>query len=109
MTLNNELQAIRVKEQQEIDRILTQLTALVAQYEEELLHIVTVLAEIDFMFTKAKYAHRLKASKPKINNEGKIVLLKAKHPLIPPEVVVANDIILGDSYTSIVITTKYGR
>jgi DNA mismatch repair protein MutS2 len=104
VTLNNELQAIRVKEQQEIDRILTQLTALVAQYEEELLHIVTVLAEIDFMFTKAKYAHRLKASKPKINNEGKIVLLKAKHPLIPPEVVVANDIILGDSYTSIVIT-----
>lgn len=104
VTLNNELQAIRVKEQQEIDRILTQLTALVAQYEEELLHIVTVLAEIDFMFTKAKYAHRLKASKPKINNEGKIVLLKAKHPLIPPEVVVANDIILGDSYSSIVIT-----
>lgn len=104
MTLNNELQAIRVKEQQEIDRILTQLTALVAQYEEELLHIVTVLAEIDFMFAKAKYAHRLKASKPKINNEGKIVLHKAKHPLIPPEVVVANDIILGDSYTSIVIT-----
>lgn len=104
VTLNNELQAIRVKEQQEIDRILTQLTALVAQYEEELLHIVTVLAEIDFMFTKAKYAHRLKASKPKINNEGKIVLLKAKHPLIPPEVVVANDIILGDSCTSIVIT-----
>jgi DNA mismatch repair protein MutS2 len=104
VTLNNELQAIRVKEQQEIDRILTQLTALVAQYEEELLHIVTVLAEIDFMFAKAKYAHRLKASKPKINNEGKIVLHKAKHPLIPPEVVVANDIILGDSYTSIVIT-----
>ncbi|MDU1844221.1 MAG: endonuclease MutS2 [Niallia nealsonii] len=104
VTLNNELQAIRVKEQQEIDRILTQLTALVAQYEEELLHIVNVLADIDFMFAKAKYAHRLKASKPKINNEGKIVLLKAKHPLIPPEVVVANDIVLGDTYTSIVIT-----
>jgi len=104
VTLNNELQAIRVKEHQEIDRILTQLTALVAQYEEELLHIVNVLADIDFMFAKAKYAHRLKASKPKINNEGKIVLLKAKHPLIPPEVVVANDIVLGDTYTSIVIT-----
>lgn len=104
VTLNNELQGIRVKEQQEIDRILTQLTALVAQNEEELLHIVTVLADIDFMFAKAKYAHRLKASKPKINDEGKIVLLKAKHPLIPPEVVVANDIVLGDTYTSIVIT-----
>lgn len=104
VTLNNELQGIRVKEQQEIDRILTQLTALVAVNEEELLHIVMVLAEIDFMFAKAKYAHRLKASKPKINNEGKVVLLKAKHPLIPPEVVVANDIVLGDTYTSIVIT-----
>ena len=104
VTLNNELQGIRVKEQQEIDRILTQLTALVAKNEEELLHIVTVLTEIDFMFTKAKYAHRLKATKPQINDEGKIVLRKAKHPLIPPEVVVANDRVLGDTYKSIVIT-----
>lgn len=104
VTLNNELQAIRVQEQQEIDRILTRLTGIVAQYEEELLDIVAILTEIDFMFAKAKYAHRLKATKPLINNEGKILLLKAKHPLIPPDVVVPNDIALGDTYTAIVIT-----
>ncbi|KAB7668041.1 endonuclease MutS2 [Bacillus sp. B1-b2] len=104
VTLNNELQAIRVKEQQEIDRILLQLTGIVAQFEEELLHIVSILTELDFMFAKAKYAHRLKATKPTINNEGRIALLKAKHPLIPQDVVVANDVALGETYTSIVIT-----
>ena len=104
VTLNNELQAIRVKEQQEIDRILTQLTALVSGYAEELLDIVGVLAEIDFMFTKAKYGHRIKGTKPAINNAGKIALFKARHPLIEADQVVANDIALGDTYSTIVIT-----
>ncbi|MGP7816751.1 endonuclease MutS2 [Niallia sp. 01092] len=104
VTLNNELQAIRVKEQQEIDRILTQLTALVSGYSTELLDIVGVLSEIDFMFAKAKYGHRLKGTKPNINKEGKISLFKARHPLIPVDVVVANDVTLGDDFSTIVIT-----
>ncbi|WP_445489558.1 endonuclease MutS2 [Niallia sp. 03133] len=104
VTLNNELQSIRVKEQQEIDRILTQLTALVSGYSTELLEIVAVLTEIDFMFAKAKYGHRLKGTKPNINNSGKIALFKARHPLIPIDVVVANDVMLGDDFSTIVIT-----
>ncbi|MFT8321375.1 MAG: endonuclease MutS2 [Bacillus sp. (in: firmicutes)] len=104
VTLNNELAAIRVKEQQEIDRILTQLTAIVSGYSTELLDIVAVLTEVDFMFAKAKYGHRLKGTKPTINNKRKISLFKARHPLIPIEQVVANDVTLGGDFSTIVIT-----
>ncbi|PLR77747.1 endonuclease MutS2 [Bacillus sp. V3-13] len=102
--LNNELQSIRVKEQQEIERILIGLSLQVGESKEELDRIVDVLAELDFMFAKARYSSRIKASKPKMNNEGRIVLLKARHPLIPIEEVVANDISLGKDFSTIVIT-----
>ncbi|UOE54622.1 endonuclease MutS2 [Bacillus sp. CMF12] len=102
--LNNELQGIRVKEQQEIERILIALSGQAAENSSELETIVDVLGEIDFMFAKARYSKRIKASKPKVNNEGKISLFKARHPLIPMDEVVANDIKLGAEYSTIVIT-----
>lgn len=102
--LNNELQGIRVKEQQEIERILIALSGQTAENSSELETIVDVLGEVDFSFAKARYSKRIKASKPKINNQGKISLFKARHPLIPIDEVVANDIKLGDDYSTIVIT-----
>ncbi|MBO0960142.1 endonuclease MutS2 [Neobacillus sp. MM2021_6] len=102
--LNNQLQDIRVKEQLEIDRILTELSAKAAEHESELKVIVEVLANLDFIFAKARYGKKIKASKPLMNNEGRIALYKARHPLIPIDEVVANDIMLGKEFTTIVIT-----
>jgi DNA mismatch repair protein MutS2 len=102
--LNNQLQEIRVKEQLEIERILAELSAFVAEFEQDLLTIVYVLAELDFMFAKARFAHKIKASKPAINQDGRITLYKARHPLIPKDEVVANDVMLGKDFTTIVIT-----
>lgn len=104
VTLNNELQEAKVKEKQEIERILIALTVQVAEVANELRQNVYLLGELDFMFAKGRYSHELKASKPKMNDRGYIKLVKAKHPLIAQEDVVANDIELGDRYTSIVIT-----
>ncbi|MCY8233738.1 endonuclease MutS2 [Priestia endophytica] len=104
VNLNNELQAARVEEKREIERILAQITAEVAEVARELSVNVDMLAEIDFMFTKGQYSHKLKGSKPKLNEEGYINLKKARHPLITAEDVVANDIELGGEYPSIVIT-----
>ncbi|PEI61054.1 endonuclease MutS2 [Priestia aryabhattai] len=104
VTLNNELQEAKVKEKQEIERILIALTVQVAEVANELRQNVYLLGELDFMFAKGRYSHELKASKPKMNDRGYIKLVKAKHPLIAQEYVVANDIELGDQYTSIVIT-----
>ncbi|MED1469301.1 endonuclease MutS2 [Bacillus salipaludis] len=102
--LNNQLQDIRVKEQLEIERILTELSANVAEHESELKVIVEVLGDLDFIFAKARYGRQIKASMPIMNNEGRIRLFKARHPLIPIEEVVANDIFLGTDYSTIVIT-----
>jgi DNA mismatch repair protein MutS2 len=102
--LNNQLQEARVKEKQEIERILIELTEKVAEHADTLLINVEVLAELDFIFTKAKYARKIKASKPLMNDRGYIRLRKARHPLIAPDVVVPNDIELGKDYTTIVIT-----
>ncbi len=102
--LNNQLQDIRVKEQLEIERILSELSAKSAEYEGELQIIVKVLANLDFIFAKARYGKKMKATMPIMNNEGRIALYKARHPLIPIDEVVANDIILGTDYTTIVIT-----
>ncbi|PFO10206.1 endonuclease MutS2 [Bacillus sp. AFS076308] len=102
--LNNQLQDIRVKEQLEIERILTELSAETAEYEGELKVIVDILANLDFVFAKAKYGKKIKASMPIMNDEGRIALYKARHPLIPIDEVVANDIMLGKEYTTIVIT-----
>lgn len=102
--LNNQLQEARVKEKREIERILTELTGIVAGHAEALLENVGILAQLDFIFAKAKYANKLKATKPALNDRGYIRLLQARHPLIDQEAVVPNDIELGKDYTTIVIT-----
>jgi len=102
--LNNQLSEAKVREKQEIERILLELTAVVAEFGHELSENVTILAEIDFMFTKASYSQKIKASKPAMNNHGFIKVYKARHPLIDPKEVVPNDIELGKDYRSIVIT-----
>lgn len=102
--LNNQLQDIRVKEQIEIERILVELSAKTAEHEGELKIIVEVLADLDFIFAKARYGRKIKASMPIMNNEGRISLFKARHPLIPINEVVPNDIMIGQDFTTIVIT-----
>ena len=56
------------------------------------------------MFAKARYGNRIKASKPIMNQDRRISLVKARHPLIPIDEVVANDITLGKDFTTILIT-----
>ncbi|MCC3356493.1 endonuclease MutS2 [Bacillus sp. REN16] len=102
--LNNVLQEARVREKQEIDRILLELSNDVAVEAESLYQNVETLGELDFMFTKAAYSKKLKGSKPKINGDGYVLIKKGRHPLIDPQEVVPNDIELGKDYTSIVIT-----
>lgn len=102
--MNNSLQQAKVKEKQEIERILRELTEHTAEHTHELFQNLQVLQTLDFIFAKAKYAKASKATKPLINDRGFIRLKKARHPLLPPEQVVANDIELGGDFTTIVIT-----
>ncbi len=102
--LNNGLQEARMKEKQEIERILRKLSSEVGEESHDFLQNVEIIAELDFIFAKGLYSGSIKGSKPEVNNEGYINLVKARHPLIPKDEVVANSIELGRDYTAIVIT-----
>ena len=104
VTVNNQLREAKAKEKQEIEKILHQLSAHVSEVTEELLQNVETLKEVDFIFAKALYSHSLKASQPKINNDGYVGIKRARHPLIPSEDVVPIDVELGKQYSSIIIT-----
>lgn len=102
--LNNQLQEARVQEKNEIDKILKELSDAIAGNHEPLYENVQILAAIDFMFARAKLGKQMRASMPEMNDEGRIKMQQARHPLIPKDEVVPNDVELGTDYTSIVIT-----
>ena len=102
--INNDIRSLRVKEQEEINRILIKLTAEVEIVGHDIFILVNVLGEIDVILAKAKYGQAQKCTMPIINNEGYIRLVKARHPLIPLETAVPNTIEFGKDITTIVIT-----
>ncbi|WP_042223287.1 endonuclease MutS2 [Oceanobacillus manasiensis] len=102
--LNNQLQEASVREKQEIERILQEITEQIAIEEAPLLINVDVLSEIDVMFARAKLGKQMNASMPKMNDNGVIKMQQARHPLISKDEVVPNDVEIGETYTSIVIT-----
>lgn len=101
---NNEVRRLKLKEREEIDRILLMLSLKVQEVAHELFTLIGVLAEVDLILAKAKYGQAHKCSKPDMNTEGYINLKKARHPLIPQGEVVPNDIEFGRDITAIVIT-----
>lgn len=102
--LNNQLQEAKAKEKKEMDRILRNLSEQIADHKLYLYENTVALGEIDFIYARAKLANEMNATMPKVNNNGYIKLQQARHPLIPADEVVANDIEIGKTYTTIVIT-----
>ncbi|ADU31420.1 endonuclease MutS2 [Evansella cellulosilytica] len=102
--INNQLREARMKEKQEISRILLALSVLVSEVAEELLTIVEVMSEIDFIFAKALYSLEIGGTQPKLNEDGYIHMAKARHPLIAKDEIVPIDIEIGKEYSSLVIT-----
>lgn len=102
--INNEIQRLKVREKAEIEKILLALTEKVQEVASDLFVLVKILGEIDVILAKAKYGHANKCSKPKVNKEGYIRLVQARHPLIPIEEAVPNTIEFGRDITAIVIT-----
>lgn len=104
VNLNNEIKEIMLKEQAEISRILEELSQKV--YENIVLveNNASIVYELDFIFAKAKYASRINAINPGVNDNGIIDIVQGRHPLINPEKVVAMDVYLGRDFTSLVVT-----
>ncbi|WP_214791714.1 MULTISPECIES: endonuclease MutS2 [unclassified Exiguobacterium] len=104
VSINNEIQEVRLKERAEIDRILSELSNLVGGVADSVVINLDVLATLDFVFAKVAYGHQLKATEPKLNDEREIKLKQARHPFIPQDEVVPITVELGEAFTSLVIT-----
>ncbi len=101
--LNNELAELAMKEQEEIEKILSSLSALAAPYTKDLQRDVLLLAELDFIFAKAGLSKKMQGSEPLFDQEY-IQIKKGRHPLIPKDTVVPIDVSLGREYDLLIIT-----
>lgn len=104
LELNNHLRELAAQEKAEIDRILYELSMEIEPFSQELYRNSEVLATLDFINAKARYAEAIKATRPIISPENHVAIWQARHPLIDQADVVANDLILGEEYQAIVIT-----
>lgn len=102
--LNNDIRDLELKEREEIEKILEELSNLVATAGDEILNNQEILTEIDFIFAKGRYAFELNGSKPSLNKDGILNFKKARHPLIDKNVVVPTDVYLGKDFNSLIIT-----
>ena len=92
--LNNELTRLILDEEAEVRRILTELSALLAQ-DSAVPMTLSTIGELDLIASKAKLARDWRLNRPEASADGLYDLRGARHPLI--ENPVANDINLGET------------
>ena len=100
---NNELRELQAKEEKEIDRILAELSAEAASFREDINLDYELLIRLDVIFARAKLSNKMHAMAPDLSTKG-LNLRRARHPLLPPKTAVANDLSLGETFDTLVIT-----
>ena len=100
-----DLELLRIDEENEVYRILYTLTAMVSSYTEVMEQNVRMMEKLDYIFSKGKLSIDLDCTEPSINLERRIKLVKARHPLMDKEINVPLDFSLGEEgIRGIVIT-----
>ena len=102
--MNNELSNLRVEEEQEIEKILQNLSSLFYPYTNELQKDVDIIGKLDFIFGKARFSIDLNCSTPEINSSKVINFINARHPLIDSNKVVPISIQIGKDFKTLIIT-----
>jgi len=102
--LNNRHKQAELAIDQETRRVLRELSAEVASAATALEDGLDALAGIDLAFARARLSRELDAVEPEVGDAGILVLPQARHPLIPPDEAVANDLRLGDGFTVLVLS-----
>ncbi len=104
LNLNNRQQNLLAKERREINRILHHLSDLARVEVDDIDNIAAGLVKLDFIQAKARLAQSMRATEPRLTRDQSLSFLQARHPLINPKTVVANDIRLGEDFDTILIT-----
>ncbi|MCQ2420800.1 MAG: endonuclease MutS2 [Clostridia bacterium] len=101
---NNELRELFLAEKQEIERILSELSAEAAGHRESIAENYEVLVSLDCIFARAKLSFAMKAIEPQIRTDGRLELIRARHPLITGKTVVPISVRLGSDFDTLIIT-----
>ena len=101
---NNEIRVLRLREAEEIERILAELSAEAGSFADSIIYSYQALCGLDLVFAKAKLAYKMKAAMPEINKDGHTFLKRARHPLISYKSVVPVTVELGREYDTLIIT-----
>lgn len=102
--LNNDIKELMIKEQEEIEKILSILSNTAALNQTELEDNFHILTTLDFIFAKANLSRSYHGSEPIFNDKGIIFLKDARHPLLNPKTVVPSNIHLGDDFYLLIVT-----
>lgn len=101
---NNRVKVLLSEEKKEIERVLYALSAEAGNFADTIVRSYGLAVSLSVVFAKASLGYRMKATRPKLNDKGRIVLHRARHPLIDKDKVVPTDIELGTAFDTLVIT-----
>ena len=101
---NNALRELELKEKKEIERILAELSAESSAHRENIEQDFDILVKLDVIFAKARLSYRMRAWEPAMNDEGRISLRNARHPLIAEKTVVPISLHIGTDFDTMIIT-----
>ena len=102
--LNNDFKELLMKEQQEIEKILSVLSEKAAAVTEILAEDYRILTALDFIFARAMMAKDMKATRPIFNTDRQIQIKDGRHPLLDPKKAVPITVRLGDDFDLLIIT-----
>ncbi|MEN6636034.1 MAG: endonuclease MutS2 [Clostridiaceae bacterium] len=102
--LGNENKRLLIDEKNEIERILSGLTAMIEPFADEIHMSCNVMGALDVIFARAIMARDFRAVRPKLNEAGRIRIVRGRHPLIARDRVVPVDIWLGETFRTLIIT-----
>ncbi len=101
---NNEIRILKSEELAEIERIIKDMSEQVGMFSESLIQNIECITRLEEYFAKSNLAAKMKAVTPVITEEPVLKLNKARHPLIDSGSVVPTTIVLGETYTSLIVT-----
>ena len=101
---NNEIRVLRADEQDEIDRILAELSREVGEFADGIVQSYRAAVELNLIFAKGQLAYKMKGIVPKLNDAGRVNIKSARHPLIDKNKVVPTDLVLGGDFDALIVT-----
>ena len=102
--LNNDIAQKKIEEKNEVARILRELAEAIKPHIDDIRQNTWLIGQIDLINAKYRYQIAQKATVPQISDHKAIKLYAARHPLIDPKIVVANDLLFDQTLETIVIT-----